>query len=80
MNRAQQLGYMLFGNNISPISKDDFFIESEQMSIEDIKCMELPLEAGWLERFVHTDGILYGCIRLVKNGEFYFVKDIGAGN
>ena len=80
MNRAQQLGYMLFGNNISPISKDDFFIESEQMSIDDIKSMELPLEKGWLERFIHTDGILYACIRLINNSEFYFVKDIGAGN
>jgi hypothetical protein len=27
MNRAEQLGYMLFGNNISPISKDDFFLD-----------------------------------------------------
>lgn len=80
MNRAQQLGYMLFGNNISPISNDDFFIESEQMSIDDIKSMELPLEQGWLDRFIHNDGILYGCIRLIHGGEFYFVKDIGAGN
>lgn len=80
MNRAKELGYMLFGDNISPISKDDFFTESEQMPIDDIKSMELPLEQGWLDRFIHADGILYGSIRLIKNGEFYFVKDIGAGN
>ena len=80
MNKAQRLAYTLFGNNISPITNDDFFTESEQMPIESIKSMELPLEQGWLDRFVHTDGILYGCIRLIKNGEFYFVKDIGAGN
>lgn len=79
MNNAQQLAYILFGNNISPISKDNFFIESEQMSIDDIKSMELPIQ-GVLDKFVHIDGILYGGIRLIHGGEFYFVQDIGAGN
>jgi hypothetical protein len=41
--------------------------------------MELPIQ-GVLDRFVHNDGILYGSIRLIHGGEFYFVKDIGAGN
>lgn len=80
MNRAQQLAYILYSNNISPITNDDFFTESEQMPIDSIKSMELPLEKGWLDRFIHPDGILYACIRLINNSEFYFVKDIGAGN
>ena len=79
MNRAQQLAYTLFGNNISSITNGDFFIESEQMPIDSIKSMELPIQ-GVLDRFVHNDGILYGSIRLIHGGEFYFVKDIGAGN
>lgn len=73
MNKAQRIAYTLFGNNISPIIKDDFFTESEQMPIESIKSIDLPIQ-GVLDKFVHNDGILYGGIRLIHGGEFYFVS------